>query len=550
MFEDISNREWKFLGIIWMIATIAVFLPSVIGYMNTPSDAVFLARPNNGVDFTVYISQINQAKGGAVFFENLFTLELNSPKFLNPFWLVVGLFANIFDLSGEIAFHGAIFLLIPLFLVTGYRLVCFFFNENNKRRVAFIFFVFASWLGPYMKYLFQVEPWRFPSIGASEAFSFSTLSNSPHFIASTTLLMAIFLFSLYFLESRKIIHTFLAGVCAFLLFSFHPYHIYTVVFVMLVFIAVEGAANRRIDFGYVKHYLFILACSVPPILYYLWTILYVPFYSQIFNFNLLNSAPWIIVADYALLLILFSLGVAFLAEKGSVSRREIFLIVWAVTQFFLLYLPISTQKRLLEGLNVPIIILAVSGLFFLDRLLATGGLKKVCGLFNVGNDMAGKVVPCMFLVISFGLVFSISNVASVQENILFFKDEEHFFGAYIAQDNENAMKWIEAHTPNDSVIFSGYKNGNIIPIISFRHVYLGHYAQTADYPGKEKESVMFFQDYSSPERREFLEKNNIGYIFWGPEERVLTDNFNPDQEDFLQKVYGNGSVAVYRVKMW
>ena len=61
---------------------------------------------------------------------------------------------------------------------------------------------------------------------------------------------------------------------------------------------------------------------------------------------------------------------------------------------------------------------------------------------------------------------------------------------------------------------------------------------------------MFFQDYSSPERREFLEKNNIGYIFWGPEERVLTDNFNPDQEDFLQKVYGNGSVAVYRVKMW
>ena len=113
--------------------------------------------------------------------------------------------------------------------------------------------------------------------------------------------------------------------------------------------------------------------------------------------------------------------------------------------------------------------------------------------------------------------------------------------------NENAMLWIRKNTPEQSVIFSSPIDGNIMPAIASRPVYLGHWCETVQYSQKSKLLIDFFKKDNDQERKTFLETNNINYLFWGPEEKKIVKNFNPDTESFLQKVYSNSTVAVYKV---
>ena len=57
----------------------------------------------------------------------------------------------------------------------------------------------------------------------------------------------------------------------------------------------------------------------------------------------------------------------------------------------------------------------------------------------------------------------------------------------------------------------------------------------------------FFQKSISGERKAFLEENQIAYVYFGIEEKSYA-NFNPDEEVFLEKVYSNSEVSLYKVK--
>jgi len=57
----------------------------------------------------------------------------------------------------------------------------------------------------------------------------------------------------------------------------------------------------------------------------------------------------------------------------------------------------------------------------------------------------------------------------------------------------------------------------------------------------------FFEKYNSQERKLFLETSNINYLFFGPGEKKIANNFDPDKENFLQKVYSNNKTAVYKI---
>ena len=535
MFEDVNKGEWRFLGIIWIIVSIIVFLPIILGFFMTPPGSVFLFKSRlNGDDCMVYFSQIDQVKHGMVFLKDFFTQESQSTGVLSPFWILVGSIAGIFSLLNFVAFHLATFILIPLFLISAYCLISYFFKEKIKRKICFVFLVFASGIGGLLFFI-PGKDLQFPSTNIPEAFSISTLSSPPHFIASATLLILVFLFSLYAFEKYKLAYSLLAGFFAFLLFSFHPYHIYTVFSVLLVFLIVEFFIDRKIYFNQIVHYIILLIFSAPPVIYYLWAFKNVPaYYQTLFLQNItLSPSLWVVLFDYSAFLILAVVGLAYFLKKKSIDKKEIFLIVWAVSQFLLIYFPVNTQRRLFEGLDIPIIILATYGWIFVKD----NWFKKKPEIFRQ-----------FFYIFSFFLficIFFMTNVISISFDYILLKYYPSY--SYMKADDKSAMLWIKDNTPEKSIIFSGVSDGELIPVFSFRQVYYGHWSETINAEEKLKILEDFFSKYGIQEKKEFLDKNHINYLFWGAEEKKAAGDFDPNQENFLQKVYGNKTASVYKV---
>ena len=72
--------------------------------------------------------------------------------------------------------------------------------------------------------------------------------------------------------------------------------------------------------------------------------------------------------------------------------------------------------------------------------------------------------------------------------------------------------------------------------------------KTLIYAEKQPSVARFFAiDTPDCERLALLEQWQVAYVFYGPDERSLGD-WDPATVSWLEPVFGQGDVAVYRVK--
>jgi len=582
---QIDKKEWKFIGWVWLIVVFLTFLPTIVGVITTPPDSVFLGRQGmNGGDLPIYYSQIEQVKEGHFLFKNLFTSESHPGFIFDPFWSAVGLLAKIFSLSSFLAFQLSKFLLIPVLLIVSYYFVAFFFQDQLRRKICFIFLIFASGLGGFYFIEFnnslpktgdvfvfsEKEMSRLPlDLFTVEASTFFSIHNSPHFIASLTLIILIFLLSLLAVENYKLIYSIGAGLSALFLFQFHPYHLPTIFGVLGVFLISLLLKEKRLNFNYLKHYFILLLFSLPPVIYHFWTLQ--KFWirkAHFLQFATPTPVLPIIFISYGFLIIFALIGIYSIFQrsekgiedynppttlqpkpahpkkaaltaipKGSLDQKDIFLLSWFFTQFLLIYAPLPFQRRLTTGLHLSLIILTIFGLFYLKDLL----YEKPIVQKYFKRVFSNKI----FLIYLFFILFFFSNfLILINDLSLYLKN---YYRMYLKKEVRTAMLWLRENTSQESVIFSLQETGNLIPAFSLRQVYLGHGHQTVQFDKKLAETEKFFQNSNDEERQIFLEENKIDYLFFGEEEKKES-SFNPDEKEFLEKVYSNNQVAIYKIK--
>jgi hypothetical protein len=111
------------------------------------------------------------------------------------------------------------------------------------------------------------------------------------------------------------------------------------------------------------------------------------------------------------------------------------------------------------------------------------------------------------------------------------------------------MDWITKSVQPGEVILSGHISGFLIPAFTARPVYLGHDLQTAYFSFKKPLMEWFYRDDSEADvKKEFLEQNQIRYVYFGPNERT-SGSFDPDTKDYLEPAFAAGRVEIYKVKM-
>ncbi len=377
-------------------------------------------------------------------------------------------------------------------------------------------------------------------IWVPEQNTFLTLYYSPHFIASLTLILLIFLLTTMFAARQKISYAIYAGLAGLLLFFFHPFHVLTVFCVILVYFAVLVFKDKKYFWPLVKYYFIFFILSLPAIVYYLYLL---NFDFVVKQKSLQNICPttslWLTLFSYGLLLVFSVVGFFKLAGKTKkfylMDNNFLFILVWAAVGLILIYSPVAYQRRLTQGLHFPFVVLTTVGLFFCYEALLT---KKN----NLLKHLFKQRYTILFLL---SVLFIGSNVFNLAIDLSIYRDRRAI--SYLNNNLVQAMEWLKSTSP-DSIIFNSADNQvNVVPAYSGRTVYVGHGVETVDFFEKQKEVDWFFANNRPAEsERNFLLERGVDYIFYSGLEKKL-GSYNPDTKEYLKNVYSNGSASIYKV---
>jgi hypothetical protein len=219
-------------------------------------------------------------------------------------------------------------------------------------------------------------------------------------------------------------------------------------------------------------------------------------------------------------------------------------VSWVLVVPPLLYLPFNLQRRLIEGFQIPLCILASLGLArYVLRAVTRSGLTRSLTRFQrytqpklrrfVTTAIILLTIPSNLLLVATSLV-QVSRLSSP----IFHEGMEL-----------EAMDWLAAHTQPSDTVLSSRQIGNYIPARAGNRVFLGHGPETIHAEEKENIVRQFFQTQTNDAyRKEILNQYDIAYLFYGPAEKALGD-FQPATSPYLEEVFTNGRHTIYEVNL-
>jgi hypothetical protein len=534
----LSRNEIKFVWLISVILMIVTTLPYLFGYLTREGLYYTGAHIFSPIDTSVYYSYIEQVKDGHFLFSDLFTNGLNNPKLLNIFWLIVGLMARVTTLSAPITYQLARLLLIPLFMFVLYKFISFFIGDYSvaRKKLCFLYSIFASGLGSFLYFWLHAGMNNVNlsmDVWVPEASNFLIIFTTPHFIASITLIISIFYLFWLSVENKKYRFSVSAGILALLLFNFHPFFVPTIYFVTLAYVIFLFIKNKKIDARSIWNYLFLVIISAPSVFYY--------FFLLLNNESLrIKAAQNICLTpgglnffiSYGLGLLFAIFAMIYLVENKKINNKFLFLTVWFWASILLIYGPFNFQRRLTEGFQIPLTILAFVGLVIIFDLL------KIRWKF-FRKIRLWQSLPIFIILLCF------TNALVYFGDFSFLESKTQI--VYLAKSTKEAVDWYRNNSNSNDTILASVINGNLIPGLIGRRVFLGHGIETIDFKVKIAELQDFFQDKKSEAaEKDFLIKNRINYLFYSDLERQL-GSINPDAKYFLRKIYNKDGVEIFKV---
>lgn len=535
LIKSISRKEWVTVIFLALLMVFITAVPYLYGYFTTPDDMVYTGIHHlTPGDTNVQLSMIEQVKQGDNVFINLYTSEPQARVYINPVWLPIGWLAKIFNLSSLLAMHLARSFLIVVFIFVMYLFLTYFFPSSKKRKWALVLILFASGLGVFFNpFLFDVSNiYEHPTdIWIPESITFLTLYHLPHLIASLTLIILIFLLMLLAFENNKLRYSIGAGVAGLFLLWFHPFNGPTIYLVLATYLLILFLWQRKIYWSYVKHYIILCVIPVPAVLYLFlmnrldWVI---------HNWSAQNILPspsvWMYLIGYGFLLLLALIGVWITLKKPE--NKRLFLISWFISSALLLYIPLSFQRRMSEGLHIPLAIFAVISIFYFIEMLDKKEKKNSLKVY------AFVMVLVIFL--------PLTNIQILGQDI-FMYNAKKTLPYYLYSEEVEGMRWLKNNLAKEDVVLSSYYMGNYIPAYSGRIVWIGHGPQTINLIHKEELSQWFWQDNSELERKyNFLKDENIDYVFYSRKEKEI-GNYDPGTKNYFRQVFSNSQVKIYKV---
>lgn len=524
-------------------------------------------------DGNVYRMYLRQHAEGHLFTRDQFTIEPQNPRFVNLLFLVLGQVCRFTGRSPILVYHLARVLggIVLLYLI--YLLAAEITSSIRSRLMVFLLAAFSSGLG-WIVYLGVTTASLDPKLAEGlapidvaagwqavpEGITFLTLLLNPLFITGLALMCGAFLWGLRAARERGLRATLICGLLLLLLGNIHTYNVLVVYVVLLLWFAVQALTRRLTWPQATGRYALIALLSLPTVAWQYHVQLVDPIWAAKGAVPKTSPAPSGYLLGYGLLLLLALAGAFYVVKyrkqwatisPGAGKLPEAVLpIIWLVVGFALVYSPVLFQRKLVEGLHVPLCLLAgiVVGQAWGARLS-----RSSFGLLAVG---------LVTLTMPSNLYFVADCLAHLRVNNL---DLAHVLlpPAYLTSDELAGAGWLADHASPDNVVMCSSFMGNHIPPVAPCLVVAGHWDETI-YFGRYLQLALFFY-LPSPDlelKRAILRETGADWVFYGPQERLLQKlseglpgagaDKRPDLDPAdclpeLKPAFSQGQVTIYRV---
>jgi hypothetical protein len=304
-------------------------------------------------------------------------------------------------------------------------------------------------------------------------------------------------------------------------------------------------------------------------------------------------------AGYGLILLLAILGAWYAIRQWKDTPRLMLPLCWAVSHWVLLYAvrPVATpdfhwkplfsfQRKMAEGLHMPLCVLAAVGLVMVvaPRLgssaaetSADGETVAPAGVLPAGAR-SGPSGPGGRGGVGAGVLIALAVVLSMPSNALFVDDCLHNVATnnrdlvgylqppiYLRFPEVRAIERLADVASEDGVVMCSSLTGSHIPPTAGCLVFAGHWAETLQFGRK----VDYIGQFLLPGRSAKVLRGAVAaidadYVLYGPREAMLarqmmlaSDNVPPDDpakqfrettQDFLLPIFEEDEVTLYQFR--
>lgn len=501
--ERVTRQEWRWVLVFAALVLMITAIPYLVAWQ-AQGDAWRFTGSLFGVDDgNSYLAKMRLGAQGEWLFTLRTTSEPHDGALLFLPYLLLGHLARLVSGGAPVTvgtliavFHGARLVFDLALILTIYRFVAVFVRRPATRRLALVLITLGGGLGWLLSLLGTDE--LFGSLPVDfvvpEGYTFLILFGLPHLALARTALLLSFLCLFGALRRGAIRDALLGGVCWAVMGFAVPFYVAVVYALLGAWGLTAWARARRFPRTLFWRALIAALVPLPLLAYNAWVFLANDVFAQWAAQNRLPSPH---PAHYALGYVVLALPAARAIRpawrRGAYRVPWLLLISWVIAAPALVYLPVNVQRRLAEGVFVPLAILAALGLervaprrrtlaqgVVLALALPTAGLLWLGGLFNALSPARPIFRP---------------------------------------QAEVSVMQALGALAPRDAVVLSAHETGNLLPVYTDLIAYVGHGPETIHAEEKEARVAAFLRGELDPAVRAAL-LAEIDYALIGPLERA------------------------------
>jgi hypothetical protein len=420
-------------------------------------------------------------------------------------------------------------------LCSAYAFISAFLSRISTRRLAFILAVAASGLGWL---LISSPAFSYPNVSPiefwlSDGYLFFSLMAFPHYGWSIAALLMVFVVWRCYCEEPR-------GRILALLVALSMFHAFMQIFeiVVLDVVIALDALRRAIRDRRTLRASLVAGVSVVVVqgvmlAPYVWGVINNPLFevwSQ--QQKTLSPPPHYYLLGYGLLLLFAVVG--FVHAGRQKQWNLTFPALWLGAVAVLVYMPGGIQFRWLEGVQIPMAMLAAVGL---ERVAVPWSVARLPGR-SLEKRRAWLISALLVIAMAPSTMYLISGNVLLAVN--------HWPEAFLTGEEAAGIAWLDGNSDPQDSVFSAYEIGNAIPARIGHLVFFGHWAETMYYSEKSVLISSFYDDMQDDVRRSVLREHGIRYVFFGPSESALGD-FDPVSTPYLQMRFQDGEVAIFEV---
>lgn len=541
-----TAREWLAVGAVIAALLLLTYLPYLFAYHTAPPDRQFMGVMVNIPDHFQYFSWMREAQT-QVLVANQLTPETSQPLLFNLLWWVLGRLEVVTGLPYDALYQGTRWLAGAFVLAATYFFCGVVFQNRLKRWTAFLVSALGSglgWVWVIDKYLSNLPDLRYPfDIFTSEPNTFFNVLAFPHFAIAAGLIALIFGVVLLGQRAQSLRYAWLAAALALLLSLQHAYDMFIIYPVIGLYALFIWLRDRKFPAYLFKLGVIVVLVSMWPALQAFIITSLDPVWqgvlAQFDNAGAFTPGPLHlpILMGLSWLLAIWALDIR--SAWRDRDDTHLFILAWFLAHFPLIYIPLNFQIHLLSGWQVVTAVLAVIGLYtrvlpLLRRVFKSAPPQRLARWASAALVLV--VLPANLYIFAWRFV-----------------DLRRYDYPFYAETSLlAAFDYLETQVQADSVVLSSLTTGQYLPALTGARSFLGHWAQTLDFYGKESMVSAFFDPAADDEQRaDILRQFGVDFVIFGSSERALHPDGSHDPADvpFLEEAFRSGDVVVYRVTL-